>query len=84
MAAAQLTRINDLSRELIATRVFLSTAAQATPRQPSADVAKLGLDALLNAAARLDLQAADAILNLSCLLTTSTGETALVTTILQT
>ena len=83
--AAQLTRINDLSRELIATRFELAKAAAAAASQgaltpsegacasrvlthpsPPPSTSALGLDALLSAAERLDLQAADAILNPAC------------------
>ena len=75
--AAQLARINELSRELIATRFELAAALGRLPptATPSAstEVSHLGLDALLSAAARLDLQAADAILNPACVLTRAVG-----------
>jgi DNA repair exonuclease SbcCD ATPase subunit len=75
--AAQLARINELSRELIATRFELAAALGLLPptATPSAstEVSRLGLDALLSAAARLDLQAADAILNPACVLTRAVG-----------
>lgn len=80
--AAQLSRINELSRELIATRFELATALKGRrPSSPAAGsqpavVAALSLDALLSAASQLDLTAADAILNPSCLLTTSSGGVA--------
>jgi curved DNA-binding protein CbpA len=81
--AAQLTRINDLSRELIATRFALAKAEGAAAASagasapPAGSTASLGLDTLLGAAESLDLQAADAILNPACVLSTpSNGEAA--------
>ena len=73
--AAQLNRINELSRELIATRFELA-AALARHSSPSAarHAPSLSLSALLGAAAQLDLQAADAILNPACVLTVSATE----------
>ena len=56
----QLDRINDLCRELIATRFELARA------QKGAADAPRGEEALLEAAAQLDLRAADLILNPAC------------------
>ena len=75
VSTAQLSRINDLSRELIATRFALdSMAAPVAPGPHSA--ACLGLGALLHAASNLDLMAADAILNPTCILTTPSSRAA--------
>ena len=84
--AAQLARINDLSRELIATRFELAAAtAKLPPAEASTSEGRLlfpggtsglGLDSLLGAASRLDLLAADAILNPACILTRPSSERA--------
>ena len=64
--AAQLSRINELSRELIATRFELASLATKSGvfAGGAEDASPLGMEALLEAASSLDLQAADAILNL--------------------
>ena len=81
--AAQLARINDLSRELIATRFRLASVSRRLPSLAGAgsgeagveaELADLGMDALLDAATRLDLLSADSILNPACLLTRPASE----------
>ena len=66
----QLDRINDLCRELIATRFELARA------QKGAADAPRGEEALLEAAAQLDLRAADLILNPACELVPTAADEA--------
>ena len=75
--AAQLSRINELSRELIATRFELARVLGGGQRAGGSvaqgELSQLGMESLLTAATALDLSAADAILNPACLLTTKHG-----------